>query len=104
MLSFSFWAINVGLALMVLLSDLPRGLIQTWAAVDQGIWYARSAEFMHTGLMDLLRWLRVIGDTIFAAGVLGLGWFILGLRTGWSVTAAPEPDLPPGAAARPTSN
>ncbi len=85
-LAFSFWAINVGLALMVLLSDLPRGLMQTWASVGQGVWYARSAEFMHTGAMDLLRWLRVIGDTIFAAGVLGLGWFVLGLKTGWSVT------------------
>jgi nitric oxide reductase subunit B len=28
--------------------------------------------------------LRVVGDTIFAAGALGLGWFVLGLKTGWS--------------------
>lgn len=92
-LSFAFWSVNVGLALMVLLSDLPRGLLQTWASVNEGMWYARSAEFMQTGLMDTLRWFRVIGDTIFAVGVLALGWFVLGLKTGWSVTRELDPAL-----------
>jgi nitric oxide reductase subunit B len=78
----AFWAINSGLALMVLLSLLPIGLLQTWAAVEYGTWYARSAEFLQTGMMDTLRWLRVIGDTIFAVGALALGWFVLGLATG----------------------
>lgn len=84
-LSFSFWSINIGLALMVLLSLLPVGLLQTWASVEHGMWYARSAEFLQTGLMDTLRWLRVIGDTIFAVGIFALGWFLLGLKTGWSI-------------------
>ena len=84
-LRYGFWAINIGLALMVLLSLLPVGLMQTWASVEHGLWYARSAEFLQTPLMDTLRWLRVIGDTIFATGVLALGWFVLGLTTGWSV-------------------
>jgi nitric oxide reductase subunit B len=35
--------------------------------------------------MNTLRWLRVPGDTIFALGALCLGWFILGLGTGWSL-------------------
>ncbi len=90
-LSFAFWSINIGLALMVLLSDLPRGLLQTWASVNDGMWHARSADFMHTGLMDTLRWMRVIGDTVFAIGVLALGWFVVGLKTGWSVTSQSEP-------------
>jgi len=90
-LKFSFWAINIGLGLMVLLSVLPVGLMQTWASVDHGYWYARSAEFTQTGLMNTLRWLRVIGDTTFAVGVLALGWFIVGLKTGWSVSRATEP-------------
>ena len=85
MLSFTFWSINIGLALMVLLSLLPVGLLQAWASVERGMWYARSAEFMQTPLMDTLRWLRVIGDTIFAAGAVALGWFVLGLKTGWSL-------------------
>ncbi|HWQ36680.1 MAG TPA: nitric-oxide reductase large subunit [Blastocatellia bacterium] len=80
----AFWTINGGLLLMVLLSLLPIGLMQTWAAVEYGTWYARSAEFLQTGLMDTLRWLRVIGDTIFAFGAVVLGWFVLGLVTGHS--------------------
>jgi nitric oxide reductase subunit B len=84
-LSYAFWTINVGLALMVLISILPVGLLQTWASVEHGMWYARSAEFLQTPLMDTLRWLRVVGDTIFATGVIALGWFVLGLKTGWSL-------------------
>jgi nitric oxide reductase subunit B len=83
-LRFSFWAINIGLALMVLLSVLPVGLLQGWASLEYGTWYARSSEFMQTDLMNTLRWLRVIGDSIFAIGALSLGWFVLGLLTGHS--------------------
>ncbi|MCA9444253.1 MAG: hypothetical protein KC964_25905, partial [Candidatus Omnitrophica bacterium] len=54
--------------------------------VDSGLWYARSAEFLQTDLMETLRWMRVIGDTIFALGVVALGWFVLGLKTGWSLS------------------
>ena len=81
---FAFWSINVGLALMVLLSMLPIGLMQAWASVEYGTWYARSAEFLHSGGMNQLRWMRIIGDTIFALGALALGWFVLGLVTGHS--------------------
>ena len=87
---FAFWSINIGLALMVLLSLLPVGLMQTWASVEHGTWYARSADFMQNDTMNTLRWLRVVGDTLFALGVLALGWFILGLKFGWSVTSEPD--------------
>ncbi len=83
-LAFAFWAINIGLALMVLISVLPIGLMQVWASVEYGTWYARSSEFMQTGLMTRLRWMRMIGDSIFAVGALVLGWFVLGLWTGHS--------------------
>ena len=83
-LAFSFWAINIGLALMVLISVLPIGLMQAWASVEYGTWYARSAEFLHSPGMNQLRWMRMIGDSIFALGALVLGWFILGLVTGHS--------------------
>ena len=89
-LAFSFWTLNNGLAHMVLLSLLPVGLLQTWASVEHGMWYARSAEFLQTPLMDKLRWLRVIGDSIFALGAVGIGWFVLGLKTGWSFAEKSE--------------
>jgi nitric oxide reductase subunit B len=53
-----------------------------WIAL--GTWYARSPEFPQTGLMNVLRWMRVPGDTLFAIGALVRGWFVLGLRTGGS--------------------
>ena len=84
LIGFSFWSINIGLLLMVLISVLPIGLLQTIASVNEGMWYARSAEFMQQPLMNTLRWLRVIGDTIFAIGTIGLALFVIGLKTGWS--------------------
>ncbi|MGE0820777.1 MAG: nitric-oxide reductase large subunit [Candidatus Binatia bacterium] len=87
LLRFAFWTLNIGLLLMVLLSLLPIGLLQTWASVEHGMWYARSAEFLQTDLMNTLRWLRLVGDTIFTLGTLALGWFVLGLKTGWSLQA-----------------
>ena len=83
-LSFAFWSINIGLGLMVLLSLLPVGLAQTWASVEHGMWYARSAELLQTPWLEVVRWLMSIGDTIFAAGMLALGWFAIGLSMGWS--------------------
>ncbi len=86
---FSFWALNLGLAAMCLLSLLPVGLLQTWASVEHGYWYARSAEFMQTPIMQNLRWLRVVGDTIFFLGAVALVTFIAGLATGHSFRKSP---------------
>jgi nitric oxide reductase subunit B len=82
---FAFWSINIGLTAMVLISVLPIGLAQTVASVKEGLWYARSAEFLHQPALLTLKWLRVIGDTIFAAGTVALAWFIFGLKGGWSI-------------------
>jgi nitric oxide reductase large subunit len=60
---------GLAFALMGLLSLLPVGLMQTWASVEHGTWYAPSAGSMQTPTMDALRWLRVAGDTIFAVGI-----------------------------------
>ena len=64
---------------MVVISLLPVGLMQTWASVEHGYWYARSAEFLQTGTMQTLRWLRAFGDTIFAIGALILVYFVFQL-------------------------
>ncbi len=75
-LKWSFWSMNIGLMAMCVVSLLPVGLMQTWASVDQGYWYARSEEFMGTPLMQTLRWLRVPGDTLFALGAFLLVIFV----------------------------
>jgi nitric oxide reductase subunit B len=84
-IKFSFWSINIGLAAMVFISVLPIGLAQTVASVQEGLWYARSAEFLQQPYLVTFKWLRVIGDTIFAAGTVSLAWFIFGLKFGWSL-------------------
>ncbi|HET9621241.1 MAG TPA: nitric-oxide reductase large subunit [Kofleriaceae bacterium] len=69
-LKLAFWALNGGLAAMVLLSVLPIGIVQTWASIEHGYWYARSAELLHAPGMATLRWMRAIGDSVFAVGVV----------------------------------
>jgi len=84
LLRFSFWSLNGGLMAMCVLSLLPVGLMQTWASVDHGYWYARSPEFLQTPLMQNLRWMRVPGDTVFFLGAVSLVLFVAGLKTGHS--------------------
>jgi nitric oxide reductase subunit B len=91
-LAIAFWSLNVGLVLMVVLSMLPVGLMQAWASVEYGTWYARSSEFLQTPLLTRLRWMRMFGDSLFAFGALVLGWFVLGLVTGHSFEPAPAPE------------
>lgn len=91
---FAFWAINIGLILEIVLSLLPVGLMQTYQSVSVGYWSARSSEFMQTDLMQTLRWLRMIGDSIFALGALSFVYFALNLmwqRPGKQVATQPPP-------------
>jgi nitric oxide reductase subunit B len=93
-LKFSFWALNGGLMAMCVLSLLPVGLMQTWASVEHGYWYARSSEFMQTPTMQNLRWMRVPGDTLFFLGAVALVWFVAGLKTGHSLKREPVESSP----------
>lgn len=93
LLKTSFWAFNVGLAGMALLTLLPIGLIQLTAAIDHGYWYARSADLMQKPIIQLLVWMRVPGDTIFSIGALALAWFVLRL---W-IAPKKAPAMAPGA-------
>jgi nitric oxide reductase subunit B len=83
--SIAFWSMNIGVLLMTLISLLPVGVLQTIASIKHGMWYARSSEFMQGPTLQTLRWLRIIGDTIFTVGALALAWFVIGLKTGWSI-------------------
>ena len=79
--------------LMVIFSMLPVGLLQAWASIQQGTWYARSAEFMQSSLMNTLRWMRVPGDILFAIGAALFAWFVLGLLTGHSYDSETSGEL-----------
>jgi nitric oxide reductase subunit B len=94
LIRFGFWATNVGLMAMLVLSLLPVGLMQTWASVEHGYWFARSPEFLQSGTIETFRWLRVIGDTIFAIGAIALALFIFGLRRGRATLRSPRLQTP----------
>jgi len=93
LMSITFWTLNIGLMLMLLLSLLPVGVLQTIASIKHGMWYARSSEFMQGPTMQTLRWLRVIGDTIFSVGAITLALFVLGLKTGWSIDKTQKEEI-----------
>lgn len=76
-LRISFWSINIGLMLMVLLDLFPAGILQFQAVVEKGLWFARSAEFIDSDQFQTLTWLRIIGGSIFViGGVVPLTWAI----------------------------
>ena len=84
-IAIGFWLMNGGLLLMALLSLLPLGLAQAWASLTEGLWYARSDEFLYTPTLTVIRWLRIPGDVVFAVGALAIGVFMVGLLTGRSL-------------------
>ncbi|MGE0885382.1 MAG: nitric-oxide reductase large subunit [Blastocatellales bacterium] len=79
LISFAFWTINIGMLMEMLLSLLPIGLLQTYQSVSAGYWSARSPEFMQTEVMQFLRWMRIVGDTVFAIGAIAFVYFALTL-------------------------
>jgi len=84
----AFWSLNIGLALMALLTLLPLGVLQLSAALEHGYWFARSEHFMDQPIVHLLIWMRMPGDTIFAVGALLFGGFALRL---WIAPRASTP-------------
>ena len=77
LLNIAFWSLNIGMAMMTFLSLLPQGLWQTYASVKYYYAYARSAEFMHSAIMEGLVWARVPGDIVFSVGVFAFALFVL---------------------------
>lgn len=89
-LRWGFWGMNLGLALMILLSLLPIGLIQAWASIEHGLWFARSSELLQTPLIETLRWMRMIGDIVFIFGACFFVFFIVQLKLQFGSSEAPS--------------
>ncbi|NRD75476.1 nitric-oxide reductase large subunit [Shewanella sp. VB17] len=76
LLKGAFWTLNIGLAAMILMSLLPVGIIQFFAVVEHGYWFARSPEVIHSPLVEQLVWMRIFGDVLFGLGGMLLGCFL----------------------------
>ena len=95
-LGWTFWSLNVGLAMMVFMSLLPAGIYQAYASVSEGLWFARSPEIVHSKVMEALVWLRVPGDVVFALGCVFLAVYALKLlRRAPRIAAQPQGVLQP---------
>jgi nitric oxide reductase subunit B len=99
LLKTAFWCLNIGLAMMVFLSLFPQGLIQTYESFTKYYAFARSAEVIHSPIMQALVWMRVPGDLVFTVGVLAFTLFMMralfgrGRRKDTTGTPAPGADL-----------
>ena len=62
--------------------------------MSKGLWFARSAEFVHSPLMEAFVWLRVPGDIVFAAGSVFLALYAWHLLRGRSSQTLPAGALP----------
>mgnify|MGYP005989742889 FL=1 len=73
----AFWLLNIGLVAMVVFSLLPIGIIQAYTSITQGYSFARDAELLYSPVVQTLKWMRMIGDIIFSAGIFYLCWFTI---------------------------
>jgi nitric oxide reductase subunit B len=72
-LKVGFWGLNIGLAMMIIFSLFPAGVLQLWDVLENGYWHARSLEYTGTALARTLEWMRTPGDLVFIfVGVLAL--------------------------------
>jgi nitric oxide reductase subunit B len=77
-LRVSFWSLNVGLALMVVMDLFPVGVHQLMAVLRDGYAFARSQAYLEGSVFQTFTWLRGVGVTIFiTGGVLPLVWFMV---------------------------
>ena len=61
----SFWGLNIGLALMVVLNLFPGGVRQFLDVLENGYWHARGADFLNQRVTTLIEWFRLPADAIF---------------------------------------
>lgn len=77
LVKYAFWLLNIGLTLMVVLSLLPIGIIQAYTSITHGYSFARSSELLYSPTVQTLKWMRMIGDTVFSAGIGCFCWFVV---------------------------
>jgi len=78
LLRTSFWSLNLGLCLMVVMDLFPVGIHQLMVAMEDGYAYARSNAYIESTTFQTFTWLRGFGAALFFfGGVLPLVWFMV---------------------------
>jgi nitric oxide reductase subunit B len=84
----SFWGLNIGLALMIILNLFPAGVLQLWDVLTNGYWHARGPGYLTLKTTTFFEWLRMPADLIFIVlGVLPL--VVAAARTYWFLKKEP---------------
>ncbi|WP_130618848.1 nitric-oxide reductase large subunit [Dyella amyloliquefaciens] len=59
-----FWGVNIGLAMMLVMSLFPSGVLQVWDVMSNGYWHARGFDYVNASRSRLIEWLRMPGDLV----------------------------------------
>ncbi len=73
----SFWLLNIGLTLMLVLSVIPVGVLQLLEAIGRDYATARSLAFYEQPVVHLLNKLRLPGDAMIIVGAFLLAWEVM---------------------------
>ena len=77
----AFWGTNLGLAMMIVMSLFPSGILQVWDVVQHGYWHARSIGYVGMERSHIIEWLRLPGDLVFI--VFGAIPLVIASVKGW---------------------
>jgi nitric oxide reductase subunit B len=61
----SFWGLNSGLLLMVVMNLFSAGVLQLFDVLNNGYWHARGPEYLNQKVTVFMEWLRMPADLIF---------------------------------------
>jgi nitric oxide reductase subunit B len=95
-MKWSFWGLNIGLALMIFVNLVPMGIIQLNDSFQNGYWHAREPELLNQPMVRVIEWLRMPGDMIFiVVGILPVVYLAIRMfrernRYGVTTTAQAE--------------
>ena len=60
-MKISFWSLNIGLLVMVIVNLFPIGALQLYDAFHNGYWHSREPAFFQDPLVRAMEWLRLPG-------------------------------------------
>jgi nitric oxide reductase subunit B len=61
----SFFGLNIGLALMLIGSLFPGGVLQLRDVLMNGYWHARGLDYLNQDFARFIEWCRLPGDLVF---------------------------------------
>ena len=78
---WSFWLLNIGIALMMFFNLFPIGIYQFYLTLEHGLWFARTQEIVNGSIFQTFVAFRSIGGTAFFIGTVLLVYFIVSRST-----------------------